>query len=168
MDAIDKAFESHRNHYQDLSEIKGIIAVVNYRQPSNEKRLYVIDVATKQILYSHYVAHGTASTCQNDISRACQFSNVVGSRKSSLGAMKTGNIYYGKYGKSLKLIGLDESNNLVFKRFIVMHPSAYVTAEYIRKNGYAGRSWGCLAISPDESDQLIEQLKNGVFIYAHY
>ncbi len=164
MEAIDKAFESYRQH----SVKSDILLVVDYRQPSNEKRLYVVDVASKEILSSHYVAHGTASTCTSNIAMACQFSNVVGSRKSSLGAMKTGAVYYGKYGKSLKLHGLEACNSQVFNRFIVMHSSAYVTAEYIRKNGYAGRSWGCLAIDPAESDKLIEQVKNGTFIYAHY
>jgi hypothetical protein len=169
MEAINKALESFGAHcLQDTSLNQECIGVVNYQQPSYEKRLYIVDVKSNKIIGQHYVAHGSASTCALSIAKACSFSNVVGSRKSSLGAIKTGAVYYGKYGKSLKLHGLDSSNSQIYNRFIVLHPSQYVTESYIKQNGYAGRSWGCLAVSPEESGGLIDLLKDGHFIYAYF
>lgn len=154
---------------KQLHNVPGkLMVVVNYREPSYKKRLYVVDTETGEIIRAHHVAHGSASTCTSNVARACYFSNVVGSRKSSLGAMKTGKIYYGKYGKSLKLHGLDKCNSMVYARFIVMHSSAYVTDQYILKNGYAGRSWGCLAVDTAVSSALIDLVADGTFVYAYY
>src|SRR5690349_15479635 len=35
-----------------------IITIIDFSQPSNKKRLYVLDLATKQILFNTLVAHG--------------------------------------------------------------------------------------------------------------
>jgi hypothetical protein len=137
--------------------------VVNYSEPSYRKRLYVLKDG--EVLRSHHVAHGSRSACGKV---ACKFSNKFGSHKSSLGAMKTGKVYYGKYGKSLKLRGLDkEKNGAVYKRFIVLHSSNYVTNKYIMNKGRAGCSWGCLSVDPAISSSLIDLIKGGCFVFTY-
>lgn len=140
---------------------------------SSKKRLFVIDLETGNVIRSHHVAHGSKSNCPYDRAMACTFSNVVGSRKSSRGAMVTGNTY--QWGKrfptrtKLKLHGLEKGlNNNVFKRAIVMHSSNYVTDSYITRNGRAGNSWGCLAVDPAISDSLIKLIKGGTLVYVDY
>jgi hypothetical protein len=165
--AIAEAFFQLENNFP--LERSQYMLVVNYREPSYRRRMYLVDTESRNILDTFHVAHGTASTCAYNKAEACYFSNVMGSRKSSLGAMKTGEIYYGKYGKSLKLRGLEKGkNSLVYARYIVLHSSEYVTESYIGSNGYAGRSWGCLAVNPKVSSQLIDKIKDGTFVYAFY
>lgn len=154
---------------QSYSKLKGEVdrheymIVVNYSEPSYRKRLYVLH--NGEVVRTHHVAHGSNSACGK---KACKFSNKFGSHQSSLGAMKTGKVYYGKYGKSLKLRGLEkEKNGAVYRRFIVLHSSNYVTDRYIMNKGRAGCSWGCLSVDPAISKSLIDLIKDGCFVYTH-
>jgi hypothetical protein len=54
------------------------------------------------------------------------------------------------------------------RRGIVIHGADYVNEQLINSQGYIGRSWGCPAVSPDISQSLIDDLKEGtcLFIYA--
>lgn len=145
------------------------MVVVDFSEPSFRKRLYVVNLASKTVEQEHHVAHGKNSACFYDSAHACKFSNKIGSLQSSLGAMKTGKVYYGKNGKSLKLHGLEKGvNSNVFIRFVVIHPSNYVTDAYIRQNKKAGMSWGCLAVDPAISSSLIDLIKDGTFVYCYY
>lgn len=142
------------------------LIVVNFDEPSYRHRLYVFK--NGRLIETHHVSHGSRSSCTNK-AFACKFSNKVGSHMSSLGAMKTGEIYYGKHGKSLKLIGLEKGkNNLVKLRHIVVHAADYVTDDYILRNGRAGCSWGCLAVDPAISSRLIDMIEGGCFVYIHH
>ena len=146
-----------------------VMVVINYREPSYRKRLYVFDIKTGRLLRAHHCAHGSKTSDRSDPALARYFSNVIGSRKTSLGAMKTGKVYQGKYGKSLKLHGLEKGiNHNVYRRFVVIHPAKYVSDSYILGNGRCGQSWGCPAVDYAVSSSLIDLIKDGVFVYAHY
>jgi hypothetical protein len=136
---------------------------------SKYKRLALIDVATQKFLRTHHVAHGVNTSCKKDKGRACYFSNVYGSRQSSKGAMVTAETYWGKWGKSLKLDGLEKGvNDNVRRRAVVMHKATYVTDRYITRMGRAGQSWGCPAVDPAIWNSLREEIKGGTFVYIYY
>jgi hypothetical protein len=86
--------------------------------PSGRNRFFVYDLQNQSIYMSALVAHG----CCNEtfISRP-KFSNSSNSGCSSLGKYKVGELYNGKYGKSFRLYGLDNSNSNAFKRGVVIH-----------------------------------------------
>lgn len=158
---LDKALKLNYNVPR-----KEYIVYIDFSRPSKEKRLFLIDTNKKIILESHHVSHGVGSADPRDKGMAVSFSNVPNSKKSSLGAMVTGKIYYGKHGKSLKLHGLEKGiNDNVYKRHIVIHPASYVTDSYIRRNGRAGCSWGCPAIDPAISSKFIDKIKEGCLVY---
>lgn len=167
---MDRAINTALDEYKKYPGLRNdYIVIVNYRDPSFKKRLYVYDLNHQIVVRLHHVAHGSKSSLEANQAFATYFSNKIGSRKSSLGAMKTGKTYYGKYGKSLKLHGLEPGkNNMVYARSIVLHSSRYVTDVYILEHGRAGQSWGCLAVDPSISDSLIELIKEGCFVYAYY
>jgi hypothetical protein len=141
-----------------------IIAIVDFSQPSVNKRLYVVDLENYELLYNTWVAHGVKS----GKGEARSFSNKPSSFKSSLGFYVTGNTYQGSNGYSLKLQGLERGiNDYAFRRGIVMHGADYVNEEYINSQGYIGRSHGCPAVPMDVCQSLIDHLKEGscLFIY---
>ena len=60
-----------------------------------------------------------------------QFSNQPGSEATSNGAYTTGETYHGKYGLSMKVRGLDWSNNNAESRAIVIHNAWYAEPDMI-------------------------------------
>ncbi len=143
---------------------EGILTVIDFDKPSVNERLFVIDVNRGRLLYSGLVAHGRAS---GDI-YAQSFSNVPGSRQSSLGFYTTGDTYDGKNGYSLRLQGMERGiNDNAESRSIVIHGADYVSQEFIKRYGRLGRSEGCPAISFDSFQQVIDLIKGGscLFIY---
>jgi hypothetical protein len=143
-----------------------IITIADYSQPSNKKRLYVIDLKDKKLLFNTYVAHGRNS----GIIYATRFSNKEGSLMSSLGFFITGRTIISPHtGFSLSLNGVEKGiNDLAMKRAIIMHGAPYMTEEFIKKYGRTGRSFGCPALPPDVYKPVIQTIKEGtcLFIYS--
>ncbi|HAS44475.1 MAG TPA: hypothetical protein DCS93_28615 [Microscillaceae bacterium] len=140
---------------------KRLLTIVDFTKPAYQKRLFIIDVVNKKLLYRTYVAHGLNS---GNYSYATKFSNRNGSKMSSLGFYKTSETYRGKHGLSLKLDGLESGiNDRARKRYIVMHGAKYVSARGV------GRSWGCPAIPLHLTKSIIHLIKEGscLFIYAN-
>src|SRR3990167_34702 len=142
-----------------------ILTIINYQQPSIDKRLWVINLNDDKVLYNTYVAHGKNS----GDNYADEFSNSPKSQESSIGVYVTGNTYYGNDGYSLHLIGLDSGfNSNAYSRSIVMHGAWYVSQYFIDQYGSLGRSWGCPAIDKTIEPQVVNTIKNGTVIFAYY
>jgi hypothetical protein len=141
-----------------------IITIVDYTRPSAEKRLFVIDLKTPRILYHTHVTHGLNS----GFIHARNFSNELGSKQSSLGFFKTAETYFGKYGYSLRLDGLEKGiNDLARKRDIVVHGAPYANPANIAKYGYLGTSWGCPALPEETTGPIIDAIKEGSCLYIY-
>ncbi len=139
--------------------VGSIIAVVDFTKPSNQKRLQVIEMNHYKVLMDMYVAHGVNSGGLYPT----KFSNTEGSHQSSIGVYKTDGTYYGKYGRSLTLDGLEIGfNDNVRDRVIVIHKSSYIG------NGRTGRSWGCFAVPAKDKDALIDLIREGHLLIAYY
>lgn len=148
----------------NLLQNNSILSVIDYSKASTEKRLWILDLKEGKLLFHSLVAHGRKS----GDNLAINFSNKVNSHMSSLGFYKTGKVYFGKHGKSLVLHGLDKNyNSNAEGRSVVIHAADYVCEDFIKTNGRLGRSHGCPAVSPEESDQIINLLEGGscLFIY---
>ena len=143
---------------------KNILTVIDFTKPSTEKRLFVIDLKLKKVLFISYVAHGRNSGEKY----ATSFSNQEGSFKSSLGFYQTENTYYGKNGYSLVLNGLERGiNDKAKERAIVVHGAAYADPSTIRSCGRLGRSLGCPALPLAVSKKIIDKIKGGTLLYIH-
>jgi hypothetical protein len=132
---------------------------------SSEKRGFLIDLRTGGS-ESFHVSHGIGSA--DGEGNAIRFSNTNMSKMSSLGLYLTAETYHGKHGYSLRMDGLEESNNAARKRLIVVHAADYVSEEFIRDNGRAGRSWGCPAVAEEHRDRIINNLKDGSLYYIYH
>lgn len=142
-----------------------IISIVDFSQPSANKRLYVIDLEKKEVLFNTYVAHGKNSGQE----MATSFSNVPSSNKSSLGFYITSHTYNGKNGFSLQLEGQEKGiNDNALSRGIVMHSADYVNENYIQSQGWIGRSQGCPAVMPSMNKPIVETIKEGSCFFIYY
>ncbi len=165
---VKHAMREFSKHSAKCAKLDKIV-VIDMTAPSYKKRLWLVRVKDNKVLRQHHVAHGVNSSCKHNRALACRFGNKYGSRMSSKGAMVTAETYWGKWGKSLKLDGLEPGvNDNVRKRAVVMHKSTYVTDPYILRTGRAGQSWGCPAVDPAIWPSLREEIKGGTFVYIYH
>jgi len=142
-----------------------VLTIADFGLPSNEKRLFVIDMENLRVLYNTYVAHGRNSGKEY----ANKFSNSPRSNMSSPGFYVTQNTYYGEHGFSLRLQGEEKGiNDNALSRAIVIHCADYVSEKWIQDLGYIGRSLGCPALPKKDSKPIIETIKDGscFFIFS--
>lgn len=164
--AFDLAVKGYNNLVKKkVVRNKKVITVIDFSKPSNQKRLYVIDLKKNKVLFQSLVAHGRNSGFEY----AKEFSNEVDSHKSSLGFYVTGNTYSGEHGYALKLKGCEKGfNHRAYDRAIVMHGSEYVTEEFLKSNGYLGRSFGCPALPQKITKKVIDVIKNGSCLFLYH
>jgi hypothetical protein len=143
---------------------KNILTLIDFSLSSNVKRLWVIDLTSKTILFQSLVAHGRNTGGEF----AKSFSNAAQSFKSSFGFYATGEVYNGKHGLSLRLDGLEKGiNDNARNRGVVIHAANYVSASFIKNNKRLGRSQGCPALPESLSKEIISTIKDKscLFIY---
>lgn len=142
-----------------------IVTIADYSQSSNKKRLYVIDLKNKKLLFNTYVAHGRNTGEEF----AKSFSNVEGSFKSSLGFYVTEKQITGpSTGYSLLLRGVEKGfNDNAQRREIIVHAADYATEDFIKKYGRLGRSYGCPALPPELNKEIIEAIKGGTCLFIY-
>lgn len=146
------------------------LTIIDYSLPSYEKRLWVIDMETGEVLFEEIVAHGMGNPrgSGGDMETAKDFSNLHGSKKSSLGLFVTAETYQGQHGYTLRLDGLEEGvNDNARDRLIVIHSAHYVTEDRADDH-LVGRSWGCPVVRPGISRELIDAIKGGSAVWIYY
>lgn len=141
-----------------------IISIIDFSQPSDKKRLFVLDLKNYKVLFNTLVAHGRNTGRE----QATYFSNQNASYMSSPGFYITAETYEGKNGYSLKLEGVEKGiNDNAYERGIVVHGAPYVSQDFVNAQGWIGRSQGCPAVPVQTSRPIINTIKNGscLFIY---
>lgn len=133
---------------------KNYIVLIDYSKSISTERLFVIDMKQNKIVLKSKVSHALKS----GYNKPYNFSNSPNSKKSSLGLYLTKNEYYGKFGLSLRLKGLDFSNSNAEKRAIVFHSNQKMKTKW---------SWGCFATSEDVNRKIISLIKNGTLVYVY-
>jgi hypothetical protein len=141
-----------------------VMAIADYSQPSRDPRFYLVRTDSGMVT-AYHVAHGRGSDPYHS-GYLDHFSNLPGSEASSAGAYVTGDIYYGKYGRSLRLQGLDDSNSNAEARAIVVHCASYAEPEMIEHYGKLGRSEGCFTLSQLSLQYVLQQLGPGRLLYS--
>ena len=143
---------------------KDIVGIADFARPSTLPRLHFANLENGTVR-SFLVAHGRGSDPEHS-GFLRSFSNQNGSEATSRGAYLTAEWYSGKYGTSIRLVGMDGDNSAALNRAIVMHPAAYATEEHIMRFGKLGRSEGCFAMSPDQFNEALWHLSGGRLLYA--
>ena len=173
-DSVKPCEESERtNSTRTITvETPETVAIVDFSQPSTNRRFFLINLKSGDVV-KYLVAHGKGSGNSN---YATKFSNIKDSRQTSLGFYLAGDTYAGKYGKTLRLYGLQRSNDKAYHRDIVLHGAWYSEEDFIdsknpktgEKFGRLGVSWGCPALAPANAAKIIPILKNGGVLLHYY
>lgn len=142
-----------------------LLTICDFSQSSRNKRLYVIDLQEKKLLINTYVAHGRGSGSEF----AHKFSNSNRSHKSSLGFYVTDHTYYGDHGLALRIRGLEKGfNDKACRRNIVIHGSHYVGGDFLESNPFNGRSFGCPAVPFEETEGIVDAIKDGTCLFIYH
>lgn len=165
LSVFQKAFTGYLNlKLSNKLHSVNYLTVVDFTKSSRTKRMWIIDVVNKSLVLNTWVAHGQGSG--DDM--ANRFSNTNESHQSSLGFYLTDDVYFGKHGRSLRLDGLEQGvNSAARARGIVIHAADYVGQNAIDQMGRLGRSFGCPAVSPQLSNQIIDTIKGGSLLYIN-
>lgn len=151
--------------YEKKISNKQILTLIDFSLPSIQKRLWIIDLKNKKLLFHDLVAHGKNS----GENMATKFSNIRNSNMSSLGFYVTGQKYIGKHGLSLRLNGQDIGyNDKALERAVVMHGADYVNEGICKSMGRLGRSFGCPAVSMEIYQEVIETVAEGSCLFIFY
>jgi len=140
--------------------------LVDMSVPSGKKRFFVYDLEKNSLVYSGLCAHGSCNTQFLDRAR---FSNATNCGCSSLGKYKVGEFYRGKYGKSFRLYGLDNSNSNAYKRAIVIHGYDCVPDREIYPMVLCN-SLGCVMVSYnffEKLSRLIEKSDKPIVLWMY-
>lgn len=160
-DLLIKALNFY-DFYKNKFENQDYITIVDFSARSNFKRFFIVNMKTGQV-YGVRTAHGSGGDLDND-GFVEKVSNITDSHMSSKGFYQVSEIYYGKYGRSIRLDGLSSTNSKVRSRAIVIHGSKYVK----ERNTIQGRSWGCFALSFEIKDWVIDHIAEGSLLYADF
>jgi hypothetical protein len=148
--------------FKNRIDNRDFLTIVDFSQHSRYKRMYLIDMRTGQV-ERFVVSHGKGSEPVKN-GEATQFSNVENSFMSSLGFYLTEpDTYVGKWGTSLRIQGLEKTNNLAMKRAIVIHGADYVEAGRDR----TGNSEGCFALELSKIKDVTSKIAGRSLIFAY-
>lgn len=158
-----KGFDKLRSNGKSGED--SVLAIADFTKPSGTKRLFVLDLKDRKLVYHTYVSHGKNSGLQY----ATRFSNSPESHMSSLGFYLTKKTYTGSNGYSLQLDGCEKGvNDKALSRAIVMHAADYANEQIARGRGYIGRSFGCPAVPTALHKPIIDKLKDGNVLFIYY
>ncbi|MEA1618347.1 murein L,D-transpeptidase catalytic domain family protein [Erythrobacter sp. T5W1-R] len=143
---------------------RDIVGIADFGLHSAKPRFHLVNLERGEVQSLH-VSHGMGSDYEHD-GWLKQFSNVEGSNATSRGAYVTWEWYVGRYGTSVRLGGLDPTNEAALRRYIVMHRAAYAEPAHLAKWGRLGRSNGCFAFGEDQFRTALLTLSGGRLLYA--
>jgi hypothetical protein len=158
--AARASFDKHRSSIRHPD----VVGIVDFTKVSREPRYYLLDTNSGRVT-EHHVSHGRGSDPAHT-GWAQQFSNRHGSNASSEGGYVTTEVYHGKYGRSIRVQGLDWTNSNAHSRAIVIHPAWYAEQNHLATHGLLGRSEGCFAMSNNSMRETLNRLSPGHFLFA--
>lgn len=137
---------------------------IDMSKPSWENRFFVVNLQNDSIVISGLCAHGGGRQYNGE---RVIFSNEPGSLLSSEGRYKIGAKYYGAFGMSYRLHGLDATNNKALERAVVFHSMSCIPDE---EGEPVCMSNGCPMVSPNvlkRTAALIDQTQQPMLMWIY-
>jgi hypothetical protein len=169
-EAVSFRLKSRANQLKIYAQEKGCCVnycfLVDMSIHSGKNRFFVYDLVNNSIVLSGLVAHGC---CNESFLAEAKFSNAPSCGCSSIGKYKVGAVYYGQYGKSYRLYGLEPTNSNAFKRAVVLHGFSCVPDKEIFPKPVCN-SLGCAMVSKNffiKLSAIIDQSKKPVLLWMY-
>lgn len=143
---------------------RDIVGIADFGLHSAKRRFHFVNLEREEV-QSFHVSHGTGSDPEHD-GWLNNYSNVEGSNATSRGAYVTWEWYQGRFGTSVRLGGLDPTNDAALSRYIVMHRAKYAEPSHIEQWGRLGRSNGCFALGEEQFRIALTNLSGGRLLFA--
>ena len=151
-----------------------IFTLVDFTKSDDEKRLWVMNLRTGEVLHHEFVSHGYGSANTSNSNESDQFGNESYSGKSSLGLMRatgSGQVS-GAAGRSgtpiQRFQGLEPGfNDNVASRSVIMHQAKNGRGQYADGKGIQGNSAGCWALEPGANDRVVATIPAGALIFNY-
>lgn len=151
--ALEAGLAARRRHQRHVSRPK-LWTLIDYSLPFTAVRLWVLDAERDHaVLMESRVSHAWRS----GVLYATTFSNQQGSYLSSPGSFVTAERpYTGRFGRSLRVRGLDRGvNDNVLERAIIFHPSDMT------------HNLGCFMLPEAVAPRIVNAIAGGTFVYVH-
>lgn len=148
----------------DLVWRHDVVGVADFGLASTEPRMHLVYLEAGRV-DSYLVSHGDGSDPEHD-GWLNWFSNEHNSHCTSEGTYMTYSWYVGRFGTSMRLEGLDPTNNNALDRAIVMHPARYAESAHVERWGKLGRSNGCFAMGFNDFQRALVDLGGGRVLHA--
>jgi hypothetical protein len=151
----------------NLKYNKEIAFFIDMEIRSGKNRFFIYDLKNDKIIDEGLVTNGSGS--ETGIPGKLKFSNIINSRCTSLGKYSIGNHYYGQYGKSYKLYGLDKTNSNALDRSIVLHE--FWAVPYEEQDKYICNSYGCPMVNEkyfERIGKIIDNSKTSIILSIYY
>lgn len=166
-----KALQSALHGYQlAMAHHKAIshryLAIVDFTQPSYQKRMYVYDLRAHQTVLQTLVAQGRGSGVGPYAKR---FSNHFNSDMSSLGIfITTGANFASDHGYSIHLKGIQRGiNDNASRRTVEIHSAWYVSQAFAKRYHRVGNSLGCFAVNKLALQKLRPLIGDHTVLFAY-
>lgn len=158
--AVRQAFEFFDQN-RDIILNRNWLTIVDFTVHSGVPRFYLIDLHTG-LVEILVVAHGIGSD-PDRTGLARTFSNDPNSLMTSLGFYLVNESYYGKWGLSARLDGLQDTNSNARERAVVLHGADYVDASL----PVMGWTEGCLGVELKWIEFLVSKLRGRSLLYNY-
>ena len=141
-----------------------VVGIADFTRASRDPRFYLLDTNSGRVT-RHLVAHGRGSD-PGHTGYLQRFSNQVGSEASSNGAYVTGDYYPGRYGRSMRVRGLDYTNSNAEARAIVVHSAWYAEPRCSRASAGSAAAKAASPLPHSSLQEVLARLGPGRFLYA--
>jgi len=158
-DLLDEAilyFDTNKDKFPN----QAYITIVDFNPRSDHYRFYLVNMVDGSS-EKYHTTHGVGSD-KKKTGYATIFGNVINSGMSSLGPIRTAEVYSGKYKVSVRLDGLADTNSNIRERSIIFHGWDRVH----EANVIQGLSWGCITLDWKVKDAVLEKIKEGSLMYV--
>ena len=194
--ALSTALTAYQNYSSSKRDAQSTrLTLVDYTKPRTEKRLWVLDLTTGQVLHKEFVAHGYGSSHKGNANYSSRFKQATktGSGQSQLGLMKakgangrTGTSSRVRQANAAKRAGDTDGyeDRISTQRFSSLEKEANGKADVdvimhwahnskgntyaTDKGGVGGNSAGCWALPEEGNGKVVDLIRSGDFIFNYY
>lgn len=149
-------FQANKSRFPN----QNYITIVDFKPRSDHYRFFLINMQDGSV-EKYHTTHGEGSD-PKETGYAQTFGNVINSGMSSLGYIRTAEVYSGTYKTAVRLDGLSSTNSNLRARAVIFHGWNGVH----EANVIQGLTAGCITLDWKVKDSVLDKIKEGSLMYV--